>query len=368
MSRDSSYSTEEESLAGPDDGDDDGATRRRVLAGGAASWATVALAGCPGGDTETDTPEPAQDTDTDTETPTDTPTATPEPEPENYVVTAETGTGSVPEGAAFASACSATRRFVPGMMVVWYVGIYDPETGDQLTDEDLESVVINVDGGPEVELGWAGDDEENPAQEWGGSWTLPGDISTGTYAYTVEVQVADDEANFRTVGILEDAFEVIEYTDPSNYVVYTETRWNGHPAPEYTNGFVGTCAPEREFTSEMDVTFVVGIYDSTTGNMVGAEGLVDTDTKELVEGTEGEGLDSVTAVSPDGAFSDLSLEWTAARDDENGRPRWYGTLETETLEPGTYPYEIQVSNENRDRFDVNIASAQFSIIEVPESQ
>jgi hypothetical protein len=225
--------------------------------------------------------------------------------------------------------------------------------------------VVTVDGGPEVELGWAGDDEENPAQEWGGSTVLPSDMSTGSYTYTVEI--SGGEGNFRTVGILEDSFEVIEYDDPTNYIVDAATHWNHGPSdtPDYTNGFVGACAPEREFTPEMDVTFVIGIYDSLSGNVVGANGLVDPSTGEQIEDSGDMALDSVTAVSPDGAFEDVTLEWFHARDDENGSPRWEATLETENLGPGTYPYEVRISDQSRDRIDVGIASAQFSIIEVP---
>jgi hypothetical protein len=342
-----------------------------LLAGGAASWATVGLAGCPGGDTETDTPP--QSTPTDSATPTDTAaptdTATPAPQPENYVVTAETATGSegVPQNAGFVSSCSATRKFVPGMQMIFYVGIYDPETGEQLTDEDLDSVVVNVDGGPSVELGWAGDDEENPAEEWGGATVLSDDISTGSYSYTVEISGGD--GNFRTVGILEDSFEVIEYDDPSNYIVDAATHWSAGPddTPDYTNGFVGACAPEREFTTEMDITFVIGIYDSLSGNVVGANGLVDPSSGEQIEDSGDMALDSVTIVSPDGAFDDIELQWVHGRDDENSVPQWNGTLETENLSPGSYPYEVQISDESRDRYDVGIASAQFSIIEVPSN-
>jgi len=349
---------------------DSGTSRRRLLAGGAASWATVGLAGCPGGDTATDTP--AQEntptaTPADTAEPTDT--ATPVPQPENYVVTAETAAGSegVPGNAGFVSACSASRRFVPGMQIIFYVGIYDPDTGEQLTDEDLDGVVVNVDGGPEVELGWAGDDEENPAEEWGGSTVLASDMSTGSYTYTVEISGGDGD--FRTVGILEDSFEVIEYDDPSNYIVDAATHWSGGPGdtPDYTNGFVGACAPEREFTPEMDITFVIGIYDSLSGNVVGANGLVDPSSGEQIEDSGDMALDSVTVVSPDGAFEDISLQWVHGRDDENTTPQWNATLETENLSPGSYPYEVRISDESRDRFDVGIASAQFSIIEVPSN-
>jgi len=348
MSQDSGKHGSGGSAGTPDDdaaqSDDGGTTRRRLLATGAASWATVGLAGCPSdGGSDTDTPA---DTEAPTESPTATasPTATPEPEPENYVVTAETGTGSegVPENAAFASACAATRRFVPGMQVVFYVGIYDPETGDQLTDEDLGSVVVNLEGGPEVELGWAGDDEENPAQEWAGSYVLPDDASTGSMPYTVEV--TDGDANFHAVGILEDSFEVIEYSNPTNYVVTTTTWWD-HAAPEEGNGFVAGCGPERQFATDMNVSFAIGVYDSETGEIVGS------DT-----------LDSVTVESTDGSFDAVELEWQEGGEDSTAQ--WFGTLDTSSLSPGTYGYEVVVTNGDANFYNVGIASNQFTIIEV----
>lgn len=311
-------------------------TRRRVLLSGAATWATVGLAGC--------SDNGGQGTATTTGTSSGTATETAQPQPENYVVTAETGAGSegVPEGASFVSSCAASTRFVPGMQVVFYVGIYDPETGDQLTDEDLESAVVNIDGGETVELGWAGDDEENPAQEWAGSYVLPEDASTGTMSYSVEV--TDGNANFRSVGILEDSFEVIEYSDPTNYVVTTETIWNGHPAPEYTNNFVGSCGVERQFSTEMDVTFHIGIYDSTTSDFVG------NDT-----------IDSVTIESTDGSFDSIDLEYFSG-EEENSSERWAGALETENLDTGTYRYEISVSDS--EYTNVGISENQFTIVEI----
>ena len=313
-------------------------TRRRLLASGAAAWATV-LAGCAGGGDGGDTP-----TDTETESdPDPNPDSTESPQPESYVVTAETGTGSegVPGSAQFVSACSATRRFVPGMQAIFYVGVYDPDTGEQLTDEDLDAVNVNV-GGETVELAWAGDDEENPAQEWAGSWMGPEGTETGSLSYTVEVTNGD--ANYRNVGILENSIEIIEYDDPSNYVVTTNTYWNGTPV-ESANGFVGGCAPERQFSQEMDVTFVIGIYDSVTGELVGS------DT-----------LDSVTVESADGSFEPVELSWQSETEDQTAQ--WNGTLETENLAPETYGYEVVVSDPGRDTQSVGIAQAQFSIIEV----
>lgn len=329
-------------------------TRRRLLASGAATWATVALAGCSnlsgggsGGGQATET------------------------EAENYVVTTETWTGGgVPSSIAFMSSCARSDTFVPGMQMVFFVGIFDPETGEQLTGDDLSDVQVNLGDGMEtISLEWTDAHDyatRNEGNNWVGSWDIPEDMEPQSLSYTVEVTGGD--ANYRNVGVLSDGIEVVEYDDPSNLVVDTETRWNGSP-DESPSGFVGACAPERQFTSNLDVTFVVGIYDSTSGNMVGADGVVNPNSGEAVEdeGSEyADGIDAATVVSSDGAFDDVPLEWTAALDDEGGLPRWYGTLETENLDPGTYGYEIQIDDESSDGFDTGVASAQFSIIEVPE--
>jgi hypothetical protein len=171
---------------------------------------------------------------------------------------------------------------------------------------------------------------------------LPTDIEPGTYSYTVEV--TNGEANFRTVGILEDSFEVIEQTNPTNYVVTTDTWWD-NAAPEESVGFVEACGPERQFTQDMDVTFVIGVYDGSSGEIVGS------DT-----------LDSVTIESTDGAFDAFDLEWQPGGED--AEPQWSGTLDTADLSPGSYGYEVVVTNGEANYYDVGIASNQFTIIEV----
>jgi hypothetical protein len=360
-------------------------TRRRLLASGAATWATVALAGCGGDDGETPTEtateteaetaaetdtETATETDTETATETDTETAT--ATPENYVVTTETWTGGgVPAPISFMSSCARSDTFVPGMQVVFFVGIFDPDTGDLLTDDDLSGTQVNVGDGMEtLDLEWTDEHSHatrNEGNNWVGSWDVPEDMSPQSLSYTVEVTNGD--ADFQNVGVLTDGIEVVEYDDPSNLIVDTETRWSGHPAPGYTNGFVVGCAPEREFTPELDVTFVVGIHDSTTGNMVGADGLHNPNTGEMMEdeGSEfADGIDSATVVSPDGSFGDVELEWLSGLEDENTSPQWNGLLETQNLDPGTYSYEIEITDESTGQIDTGIASATFSIIEVPE--
>lgn len=355
-----------------EDAGDDGVSRRRLLASGAATWASVSVAGCPGdgGDGETAT-------ETATGTPTETETATPEPQPENYVVTTETWAGGsgVPASIGFMSACATTNTFVPGMQVVFFVGVFDPETGEKLGSEDLDGAQVSLGDGMEtVGLSWSdehGFATEGEGSNWVGSWTLPEDMEPADLSYTVEL--SGGEGNFQNVGVLTDSISVVAYDNPANLVVDTETRWNGHPSPEYTNGFVGACAPERQFSTDMGVTFVVGIFDSTNGNLVGSDGLYMEAAEPPEDGLgvtdEGspynDGIDSVTVVSPDGAFDDIELTWTAAADDANGLPRWFSENPLSGLEPGTYSYEIQVSDETSSSFSTGIAADSFTVLEVP---
>ncbi len=338
-----------------------------MLATGAATWATV-LAGCSSGGEGDDTPQetttgPAPDP---TETPEDD---EPQPQPENFVVTAETlSGGGAPSAASFISGCAATNVFIPGMTVVFHVGIYDPATGDKLTDEDLDGVTVEM-GGETVDLSWSSDYEwaqREEGNEWIGSWDIPEDIlsdqDSANMEYTVSVSGADGE--FTTVGVLTDNVEVVPYEDPRNYVVTTNTFWNGHPSPEESNGFVGSCAPERQFTQELDVTFVIGVYDSTNGYLVGTDG---TYTPDGTKQADSPAISEATIVSPDGEFEDVSLTWNDFADDENSTARWNGVLETENLSPGTYNYEVQVTEaeeSERGRVNATIASNYFTIIEV----
>ena len=353
----------------PDESHETSTTRRRLLASGAATWATVALAGCSSDDGETTTEE---STDTEPSTTRAPPGNQQGSQPENFVVTTETWSGGqgVPASISFMSACARSDTFVPGMQAVFFVGIFDPDTGDRLTSDDLGGVQINVgDGMQTVDLEWTDEHSHatrNEGNNWVGSWTVPEDMEPQGLSYTVEV--SDGEANFQNVGVLTDQLDVIAYDDPSNLVVDTDTFWNGSP-PEAANGFVGGCAPTENFGTDMDVTFVAGIYDSTSGNMVGSDGLYNSGSAETVEDEGSEftdGLDSVTVVSPDDAFGDVSLSWSADPSADNPTPQWSGTLDTAPLDPGTYSYEVQISDESTGQFDTGIASAQFSIIEVPE--
>ena len=295
-----------------------GLSRRKFVAGSAAGFATVAIAGCAGDEGE---PEP---------------TTTAEPEPENYVVTDDVIVSSayVPANAGFAQACSPSRMFAPGMHPVFKIGVYDPETGEHLTDEDLESVVVNIDGYDSVELAWAGDDEEHPADEWGASWAIPEDAEPGTLSYTVEV--TDGDANFRSVGILESSITIIEYSDPTNYVITDDVYAGSAGMDGYDdNEFISSCQPSRQFAPGMMVGFDIGIYEGTTGKPVGP---ADGEQEGVVAGVES------ATLTIDGFDETLDLGWAGmaegeATEDLNWNATW---TVPDGAEAGTYNFTVEV--------------------------
>ncbi|MFB6110237.1 MAG: hypothetical protein ABEJ60_05110 [Halodesulfurarchaeum sp.] len=313
------------------------------MAAGAATWVTASVAGCAGNGGNTTTQQ-----------------TTTAKQPETYVVTDEMATGGA-FGISFASSCSPTRLFAPGMEAIWEINVYDPDTGKQLTDEDLSAVKVNIDNGPTVTTKWAGDDKEHPAPYWEGSWNIPKDAKTGKWTYTIEVQKKTD-ANFISVGEATGSFTVQKDEMP-NFYVSTETYWNGGPdaVPEGTNGFVGTCAPEREFFPSMDPTFFVQIYATETGKLVGAKNEKNSKVKAVSDTT----VKNVTVRFPNtDKFSDLDMTWVPGTA-EHSTPHWKATLsEPKTLPTGTYKYEIDIAgvNEKEDVRMVGAATDQFTVI------
>jgi len=159
-------------------------TRRRVVAGGAATWATVGLAGCnyitdPGpeddggngnGNGNGNVGTPGGNTTVTNETTTATPPTT-----------TEGGGGS---------GCASIRRFAAGMDVAMNVDVFDQETGQHLGADSLESVTVefpNADFEP-IELDWSGPHEEFRPEEWGGKLSTDQDVESGTYTYEIVVE------------------------------------------------------------------------------------------------------------------------------------------------------------------------------------
>lgn len=167
------------------DDSDSRLTRRRLVASGAATWASVSLAGCnyitdPGTETETETPTVTTET-----------TTTDDPSPSN-----ETDDGEQTETPTEerTTSCANIGRFARGMEVGLHVGIFDPETGDPLGSDAVESVNIefpDADYDP-IELNWEGPHEAYDRATWGAKIVTDATTEPGTYEYVVNVETSDE--------------------------------------------------------------------------------------------------------------------------------------------------------------------------------
>lgn len=190
--------------AGEDDspGGNSSITRRRLVATGAATWASVSLAGCDRvDDPGVDTPE----TETTTvptgdgqDTPTDDGTG-------NTTVSTQTTTTDAPETQTEAppttTSCASIGRFASGMEVGLHVDVYDSATGEYLGDERVDAVTVefpDADYGP-VELSWTGPHERYSADGWGGKIDTSEDAQPGTYRYEITIEGADVADDSETV-------------------------------------------------------------------------------------------------------------------------------------------------------------------------
>jgi hypothetical protein len=293
-----------------------GTTRRKFVATGSATWASVSLAGCLGG---------GDDEGQEDETP-------------RYVVTDEIVAGSdgIPEAAGdLVSAGRGQRSFVPGMQAVFKIGIWDPETGDIVSDNTITDATVTLGSGEEIELEFA-----STEREWSGTWTIPEDYEPGTVEY--EVQVSNG-AEFTEVGVAENTLEVIEF-DPqvANYVVTIDTITHDDQA----GGWVQGCAPQHQYTADQAVGFHVGIYDGSNGELV---------TDEVV--------DSAQVV-----FNNIDADPVPLSYDnpEDGEPLWSATWRgIPEGYTGTIEFEVQVSNEDEEFYNVGIESGTIQVIEEP---
>ncbi len=269
-------------------------SRRKFMLAGAATWASISLAGC-------------------------TDLLSNEEEPEetvpHFVVTDEVFAGSagIPEGAeGFFVPGQPLRAFIPGMQAVFKIGVWDPETGAIVSDVALDEVLVDLDRAEEIELIFARND-----REWTGDWNIPEDEETGTVTYEVSVTNA---AEFTQVGIAENELEIVDFQPLfTSYVVTDDT----YATETRAGGYVQSCLPQHNFSSDMAIGFDIGIYDGSTGDPVGP----DTVDEVVIEFEVGEP-------------STMELEWD--EDDELWNNVWRGTPDDFT---GTLTYEVQVTNE-----------------------
>ena len=183
-----------------------GLTRRRLVASGAATWATVSLAGCnyitdPGVETPTVTTETTTTDDPSGVTETTDENATADADGESTETPTETPTEES------TTSCASIGRFSRGMEVGLHVGIYDPETGDPLGADAIDAVTIefpDADYGP-VELNWEGAHEAYDRDTWGSKIVTDADTEPGTYEYEVVVESEREEV----ASTISDRFTVV---------------------------------------------------------------------------------------------------------------------------------------------------------------
>lgn len=162
---------------------DSAVTRRRLVAASAATWASVSLAGC------SYITDPGVDESGPTVTNETTTTG-------NTSNTSNESSGE--SGGSSGDDCASIGRFRAGMEVGLHVGIFDPETGDPLGAEAIDSVTVefpDADYGP-VELNWEGAHEAYDRSTWGSKIVTDEDTEPGDYEY--EVHIEGDETDVDT--------------------------------------------------------------------------------------------------------------------------------------------------------------------------
>ena len=208
MSRDTSEGGEE---AGESGREQRGMTRRRLVASGAATWATVGLAGCnyitdPGPET------PAVSTETTTTGNATAGNETASNTTDDGGDSGGSGSGGDSGGGGSGgqeteTSCASVGRFSRGMEVGLHVAIYDPETGEPLGADAVDSVTVefpDAEYGP-VELNWEGPHEAYDRDMWGSKIETDEETEPGTYEYEVNVASDEDEV----AATISDRFTIV---------------------------------------------------------------------------------------------------------------------------------------------------------------
>lgn len=108
---------------------------------------------------------------------------------------------------AMGAVCVPNSVFTLGESIVWRAYVYDGETGEQVSAEELEArgvtVTARVDGGPELEMAFSPHPPgaEDVAFYHVAAWQIPADHATGVFTWSVVVQDASGaEVVFEPIG------------------------------------------------------------------------------------------------------------------------------------------------------------------------
>ena len=102
------------------------------------------------------------------------------------------GSANIPEDDRAGRSCVLLSQYAKNSEMVWRVRISDPKTGDQMGDEEIESLVVELANGESIEMEY-GPHPRQPPQTfyWTGSWVVPEDHPTGTLGYTITATAND---------------------------------------------------------------------------------------------------------------------------------------------------------------------------------
>lgn len=88
-----------------------------------------------------------------------------------------------------ADACVQSSRFQQGEQVVWRIKVYDPATGQPMTDKALTSVIVSLKDGQTFKAaygGHPGGPTATPTDSfWSAGWSIPATYPTGSLPYQV---------------------------------------------------------------------------------------------------------------------------------------------------------------------------------------
>jgi hypothetical protein len=94
------------------------------------------------------------------------------------------GSKNIPEDARPTKSCVMSNRFPRNAEVVWRAKIFDPATGEGLTDKEA-TAQINLTNGTTISMRYRPNRNDPSEFFWSGSWVVPKGHTTGTLGYTM---------------------------------------------------------------------------------------------------------------------------------------------------------------------------------------
>lgn len=101
------------------------------------------------------------------------------------------GSKNVPTGSA--DGCVQTNLFAKNEQIVWRIRVYDPVTGKQLSDADIDSIVVTLKDGTKTDPATYGAHPKTEPNEsfWTAAFVVPSNYPTGSVDYTINVKAKD---------------------------------------------------------------------------------------------------------------------------------------------------------------------------------